>query len=360
MSTPVWKRSPRGPKGSPIGPATGGANEGPSVGGGSRRAATVAGPATASTARRAQRWKRRSARSVCDPNEPSKVPDGKPCSASANCSSSTSDPDVPAASGREPSGRRRNACRVRGPTTPSARGARAPAPVGAPRRFRLRGARRSGPRRGRAAGAPPAAQRRTRRRPPQELQRPARPRATRRLRQRARASIRRRHRRSWRNGLEWPGCVQRSPRRPQSSPVAGSTGWWRAAPSRSTPGSGAGCSGSAPSRSTSRRRGRSSSTWSLRRTSGGRRGRWRASSRSGSAAPTWPGGALHGGQVRDDDDARDGAVRTAGADRLPGRGRPGPARRRVVPARRDGGGDAPDVGGRNRHRLLRPRGRHGR
>ena len=46
----------------------------------------------------AQRWKPRSALSVCEPRSPSKFPDGKPCQASANWSAATSHPRAPKAS----------------------------------------------------------------------------------------------------------------------------------------------------------------------------------------------------------------------------------------------------------------------
>ena len=121
---PAWNRFPRGPNTSPIGPIIGRAMESGERGAGPRRAANVAGPATPSGVIPAQRWNLRSAASVCEPKWPSKLPDGKPCQASANCSAATSHPRMPTRSGRPPSGARfpyrPSALRVRGPGTPSA------------------------------------------------------------------------------------------------------------------------------------------------------------------------------------------------------------------------------------------------
>ena len=75
--------------------------------------------------RRRRRQGRRNAESRAAPAECGRrrrrraTPDGKPCSASANWSWSTSAPRAPARSTREPSGRSRSARRVSGPTTPS-------------------------------------------------------------------------------------------------------------------------------------------------------------------------------------------------------------------------------------------------
>jgi hypothetical protein len=61
-------------------------------GGGLRRAAKVAGPATPSAPRPAQAWNRCSAASPRGPSCPSNVPDGKPCVASSHWSAATSQP----------------------------------------------------------------------------------------------------------------------------------------------------------------------------------------------------------------------------------------------------------------------------
>src|ERR671934_50570 len=122
-SIPVCQRSPRGPNGLLIAcELIGHASESGMVGGGAVSAPSVAGPATPSTFRPDHFWNRRSALWICGPEIPSKSPDGKPCSASWNCSDATSQPALPMRRGRLPSRwreKRPRARRVFGPTIPS-------------------------------------------------------------------------------------------------------------------------------------------------------------------------------------------------------------------------------------------------
>ena len=116
---PECQRSPRGPKRSPsTGAVIGQASGSGIVGGGAASAASVAEPATPSAFSADQSWKRRKAASMCGPKTPSKVPEGKPCSASRNCKDATSQPLLPSSSLRVPSrwlAKRPRALRVCGP-----------------------------------------------------------------------------------------------------------------------------------------------------------------------------------------------------------------------------------------------------
>ena len=116
------ERVPLGPKPSPSSPATGRLRRSGLVDGARRRAACVRGPAMPTCGRRAKRWKRRTAAFRRGPKAPSNGPEGKPCQASLNWSSATSQPRAPMASERAPSSglpSRPSAWRVRGPTMPS-------------------------------------------------------------------------------------------------------------------------------------------------------------------------------------------------------------------------------------------------
>jgi hypothetical protein len=102
-STPVWKRSPRGPKTSVYGVCSGARSGIGQVGAGLRSAASTAGPATPSTGRYAQASNFFRARTLRLPKVPSIVADGKPCQASMNCTAAASQPTVPSVIVRLPS-----------------------------------------------------------------------------------------------------------------------------------------------------------------------------------------------------------------------------------------------------------------
>ena len=93
---PACQRVPRGPKRSPsTGAVSGHASGSGIVGGGAASAVRVAGPATPSAFSADHSWKRCRAASIRGPKIPSKSPEGKPCSASRNCSDATSQPLLP-------------------------------------------------------------------------------------------------------------------------------------------------------------------------------------------------------------------------------------------------------------------------
>jgi len=101
---------PRGPNGLPTGARSGQARAIGQRGNGALKARKVPGPAMPSGVRWAQRWNLIKARLTWPPKPPSIAAFGKPCHASANWSSATSQPVIPGARTRDPS-----TCRAKRP-----------------------------------------------------------------------------------------------------------------------------------------------------------------------------------------------------------------------------------------------------